>query len=98
MLDGGAHFCAVCECADGDYVSIGAIQPQFYSHMLALPGLGDDPEFVVGSTDPDRWSTLRKHIEDVFRTQSGGRWCELFDNEDVYFTRCGRWPRRPTMS
>ena len=31
MLDGGAHFYDTYECADGQYISIGSIEPQFYA-------------------------------------------------------------------
>ena len=43
LLDTGAHFYDVYECADGKYVSIGSIEPQFYAELLAHTGL-DDPE------------------------------------------------------
>ena len=34
MLDTGAHYYDVYECADGEYVSIGSIEPQFYAELL----------------------------------------------------------------
>ena len=46
MLDTGAHFYDVYECADGEYVSIGSIEPQFYAELLRLTGLDGDPEFA----------------------------------------------------
>ncbi len=39
LLDTGAHFYDVYECADGGYVSIGSIEPQFYAELLRLTGL-----------------------------------------------------------
>ena len=43
MLDTGAHFYDVYETADGGYVSIGSIEPQFYAELLRLTGLeGED--------------------------------------------------------
>ena len=43
MLDIGAHFYDVYETADGGYVSIGSIEPQFYAEPLRLTGLeGED--------------------------------------------------------
>ena len=44
MLDGGAHFYGCYACADGKYVSIGAIEPQFYRLLLERCGI-DDPDF-----------------------------------------------------
>ena len=43
MLDTGAHFYDVFECADGKYVSIGSIEPQFYALLLEKTGLTNDP-------------------------------------------------------
>jgi alpha-methylacyl-CoA racemase len=40
MLDGSVHFYRVDECADGKYVSLGAIEPQFYAVFREL--LGED--------------------------------------------------------
>lgn len=44
MLDGGAHFYGCYVCADGKYVSIAAIEPQFYRVLLDRCGI-DDPDF-----------------------------------------------------
>ena len=41
MLDGGAHFYGCYACADGKYVSIGAIEPQFYRLLLERCGIDD---------------------------------------------------------
>ena len=39
MLDGGSHYYGTCECADGPYVSIGSIEPQFYALLMELAEL-----------------------------------------------------------
>jgi crotonobetainyl-CoA:carnitine CoA-transferase CaiB-like acyl-CoA transferase len=49
MLDTGAHFYDTYECADGKYVSIGSIEPQFYAELLRLTGL-------EGEELPHRWT------------------------------------------
>ena len=46
LLDTGAHFYDVYECSDGNYVSIGSIEPQFYALLLEKTGLADDEEFA----------------------------------------------------
>ena len=46
LLDTGAHFYDAYECADGKYISIGSIEPQFYAELLRLTGLSDDPQFA----------------------------------------------------
>ena len=46
LLDTGAHFYDVYRCADGEYISIGSIEPQFYAELLRLTGLDGDEEFA----------------------------------------------------
>ena len=56
MLDGGAHFYGCYACADGKYVSIGAIEPQFYRLLLERCGI-DDPDFQR-QWDRAQWPAL----------------------------------------
>ena len=58
LLDGGAHFYDTYETADGKWISIGAIEPQFYALLLERTGLKDDPEFVR-QMDPGAWAPLK---------------------------------------
>lgn len=51
MLDGGAPYYDTYECADGRYVAVGAIEPQFYAAMLAGLGL-DAAELPRKTTAP----------------------------------------------
>ena len=46
LLDTGSHFYDVYECADGRYISIGSIEPQFYSELLRLTGLDQEEDFA----------------------------------------------------
>ena len=57
MLDSGAPYYDTYECADGRYVAVGAIEPQFYAAMLA--GLGLDPADLPPQNDVTRWPELR---------------------------------------
>ena len=58
LLDTGAHFYDVYQCADGEYISIGSIEPQFYAELLRLTGLDDDPEFAK-QMDRSAWPHLK---------------------------------------
>jgi alpha-methylacyl-CoA racemase len=57
LLDTGAHFYDVYRCADGEYISIGSIEPQFYAELLKLTGLEGDPEFAQ-QLDKNLWPHL----------------------------------------
>lgn len=84
LLDTGAHFYDVYECADGEYVSIGSIEPQFYAELLRLTGLADDPEFQR-QMDQDQWPHLKERLTQVFAAKTRDEWCEIMEHTDVCF-------------
>lgn len=84
MLDTGAHFYDVYECADGEYVSIGSIEPQFYAELMRLTGLEGDPEFAR-QHDQTMWPALKERLAAVMRTKTRDEWCELMEHTDVCF-------------
>ena len=84
LLDTGAHFYDVYECSDGAYISIGSIEPQFYSELLRLTGLTDDGEFVK-QMDKNNWPHLKERIAEVFKSKTRDEWCALMEHTDVCF-------------
>jgi alpha-methylacyl-CoA racemase len=84
LLDTGAHFYDVYQCADGEYVSVGSIEPQFYAELLRLTGLSDDPEFAK-QMDKAEWSALKQRLAAVFAEKTRAEWCELMEGTDVCF-------------
>jgi alpha-methylacyl-CoA racemase len=83
FLGGEAHFYGCYECADGAFISIGAIEPQFYSLLLEKLGLAIP---MVGELfDPARWPEDRARIADAFRKRTRAQWCELLEGTDVCF-------------
>ncbi len=84
LLDTGAHFYDTYECADGKFVSIGAIEPQFYAELRRLAGLADDPAFDV-QLDPRVWPALKDALTALFKTKSRDAWCEILEGSDACF-------------
>ncbi len=84
LLDTGAHFYDVFECADGQYVSLGSIEPQFYAELLRLTGLTGDPEFAK-QMDQSQWPHLKQRLRDVFEQKTRAEWCEIMEATDVCF-------------
>ena len=84
LLDTGSHFYDVYECADGRYISIGSIEPQFYSELLRLTGLEQDDGFAA-QMDRTSWPDLKKRIGAVFMTKTRDDWCEIMEATDVCF-------------
>ena len=83
MLDGGAHFYDVYECADGEYVSIGSIEPQFYALLIEKAGL--DPDEFADQHNQEKWPQLSDRLTEVFKTKTQAQWCEIMEGTDVCF-------------
>jgi alpha-methylacyl-CoA racemase len=83
MLDGGAHFYDTYACADGKFISIGSIEPQFYAQLLSLAGVAD-PAFDA-QMDPAMWPSLSEKIASVFLLRDRDGWCRLMEGTDVCF-------------
>lgn len=76
-------FYDVYECADGHYVTIGAMEPQFYAELLAKLGLDDvDP---AGQYDKAAWPGLKARIAALLRSRSRSHWCALLEGSDACF-------------
>jgi alpha-methylacyl-CoA racemase len=84
LLDSGAHMYDTYECGDGRYVSIGALEPQFYSELRRLTGLDADPDFDA-QMDRARWPDLKDKLAAVFKTKSRDEWCGLMEHTDACF-------------
>jgi len=84
LLDTGAHFYDVFECADGTYISLGSIEPQFYAELMRLTGLAGDPEFAK-QMDQSQWPHLKQRLGEVMKTKTRAEWCELMEGTDVCF-------------
>ena len=83
FLDGAAHFYGTYACAGGGYVSLGAIEPQFYRQLLTLCGI-EDPAFQ-NQWDGGEWPALREKLAALFLTRSREQWCDLLEGTDVCF-------------
>ncbi|MFT4518192.1 MAG: alpha-methylacyl-CoA racemase [Halioglobus sp.] len=83
MLDGAAHFYDTYECSDGEYISIGSIEPQFYALLKELAGLSEE-EFG-NQHDQSMWPALTEKLETVFKTKTQAQWCEIMEGTDVCF-------------
>jgi alpha-methylacyl-CoA racemase len=83
MLDSGTPWYDVYETADGKYVSIGSIEPQFYAQLLRYTGL--ETEDLPGQHDVEGWPVLRERLAQVFRSRTRDEWCAIMEGTDVCF-------------
>jgi alpha-methylacyl-CoA racemase len=82
ILDTGAHFYDVYQCADGEYISLGSIESQFYAEMCEKLGLPIDE---MPQNDKQRWPALKERVAAAVRTKTRAQWCEIMDGSDVCF-------------
>jgi alpha-methylacyl-CoA racemase len=76
-------FYDVYACADGRYVTVGALEPQFYALMLDKLGLADvDPK---AQYDRAAWPALKARLRTLFLSQPSAHWRALLEGSDVCF-------------
>ena len=83
-LDGGAPYYDTYACADGKFISIGSIEPQFYALLRKHTGLDADPAFDA-QDDQSQWGALKDKVTALFLTKTRDEWCALMEMTDVCF-------------
>jgi len=83
-LDGGAHWYDCYLCADGEWISIGALEPQFYRLLLEKCGLAGEG-LEQAQFDVARWPELKQRFDGLFRQKTRAEWCGLLEGTDVCF-------------
>ena len=83
MLDGASHFYGTYETADGKWVAVGAIEPQFYATLVRETGA--DPQLFENQHDADAWPRQRAELARIFKTRTRDAWCALLEGSDACF-------------
>jgi alpha-methylacyl-CoA racemase len=99
FLDGGAHFYGVYECACGNFISIGSIEPQFYALLRERTGLSD-PAYDA-QMDRDAWPALKAKLTQIFKSKTREAWCKIMEGTDICFApvlTMAEAPRHPHMA
>jgi alpha-methylacyl-CoA racemase len=83
MLDGGAPYYSTYETADGEYISIGPIEPQFFKEICERIGVN---ESLRGAQhERERWQELRSEFTRIFKTMTRAEWNKLLEGSDACF-------------
>ena len=82
VLDGGAPYYDCYRTADGAYMAVGAIEPQFYQALLDGLAIEEAPN----RDDRSRWPELRELFATAFATRSRAEWETVFDSIDACVT------------
>ncbi|MEL0309436.1 MAG: CaiB/BaiF CoA-transferase family protein, partial [Gammaproteobacteria bacterium] len=83
LLDGATHFYDSYECKDGKFVSLGSIEPQFYSILLDKMEL-DSNEFSE-QMNKEKWNEYKVKFKKVFLSKTRDEWCEIMEGTDICF-------------
>jgi alpha-methylacyl-CoA racemase len=83
MLGGSAPFYRCYECADGKYISVGAIEPQFYAELMER--LGAAPDLRANQHVADEWPEKRDALAQLFKQKTRDAWCALLEGTDACF-------------
>ena len=81
LLDGGAHFYDTYECADGQWLAVGAIEPQF--HALLVKGLGLAADVFPAQMSRGEWPAYTKCVAEIVKTKTRDEWMKVFDGSDA---------------
>ena len=84
LLDGGAPFYSTYRCADGGFVAVGALEPQFYRALV--DGLGLSDRFAaenISQEDLSSWPAMRQAFTDTFATRTRDEWAAHFEATDA---------------
>src|SRR5699024_4548614 len=96
LLDGGAYFYDSYETQDQKYITLGALQPQFYQLMREKMAL-DSSEYD-DQNNVENWPALIIKIAAIVKTKTREQWCELLEGSDVCFApvlSMGEAPEHP---
>lgn len=83
VLDTGAHYYQTYETKDGKYVAVGAIEPKFYSDLVRLTNLDNEP--LPRQTDRSGWDQMKVRLATIFRSKTRDEWCEIMEGSDACF-------------
>jgi alpha-methylacyl-CoA racemase len=83
FLDGSAPFYSNYACSDGQFISIGSIEPQFYRQLIERCGIVD-PQFA-NQWERSEWPAMKRKLESLFVTRSRAEWCALLEGTDICF-------------
>ena len=99
VLDSGAHFYDVYECADGEWISVAPIEGRFHEELLRRLEIA--PEAIGEQRDRKNWARAKAVLAAKFRTRTRDEWCKLLEGSDACFApvlSMAEAPRHPHLA
>ena len=95
LLDGAAPFYDTYACADGKFVAVGALEPQFYAELVrrtGYAGVAADPQARL---DRSIWASARADWAALFETRTRDEWIDLLGETDACVSPVLDWDEAP---
>jgi alpha-methylacyl-CoA racemase len=84
FFTGGSHFCNTYLCADNRYVTVEALEPDFYRELITLCGFTDDADFAEQHKQAS-WPAAKEKMTRLFASKTLAEWCKLLEGTDACF-------------
>src|SRR3546814_10906589 len=81
LLDGAAPFYDTYRCADGKWISIGSMEPQFYALLLEKIGAAD--RLTQPQMERKSWPEMQQTLREIFETRTRQQWCDQIGRAHV---------------
>jgi len=83
VLD-GPHWFDSYECSDGNFITIGSLEPKFYALLLQALDLSDDPLFK-DQLDKKQWPAQKEKLAAIIKSKPREHWCNVMEGTDICF-------------
>jgi alpha-methylacyl-CoA racemase len=93
LLDGGVHFYETYETKDGQFMAVGALEPQFYAELLKGLDLNESEAPQYGD-----FEKMKILFGNIFKTKTQSEWAGIFDTKDACVTPVVDWQDAPEYS
>tara|TARA_R110001583_G_scaffold74100_7_gene205511 strand:+ start:20071 stop:21222 length:1152 start_codon:yes stop_codon:yes gene_type:complete len=84
FFSAGSHWCNTYICADGRYITVQALEPNFYRELISRCGFEQDPDFGQ-QHNRKLWPAARKKMAGLFAAKTQAQWCEILEGTDACF-------------
>ena len=79
LLNGGSLY-DFYETKDGQYMSFGGLEPQFFTAFCETINM---PELISGGVQPKDGENIKKRVREIFKTKTRDEWTEIFEKVDA---------------
>ncbi|RFP87803.1 CoA transferase [Rhodobacteraceae bacterium 63075] len=93
LLDGGAPFYRTYECADGKFLAVGPLEPQFFAELVRLAGLPES--YLPSQMKQAEWPDRRAAYAELFKQKTRDEWAAIFEGSDACATPVLTWSEAP---